>query len=109
MNLGKLSARFFCLSAIDGELSMRNRMSTLRLILIGMSLASTRPCSGLISEIDRSGQPVTRPAAARAVEARAAWRMRGPPEGAISIEQVADQVESPAVSNVYFSHRAHEP
>src|SRR3954471_9177531 len=104
MNLGKLAARLICLSPIDGESSITNKISRLRFTLMGMSLASTRPCAGSTSEIDRSGQPARRPLAARLRndEARAAWRIVGT-SNAISIEQPTDQVESSAVSAAYFS------
>src|SRR3954453_21988159 len=61
MKFGKFAFRLVCLSSIDGESSMTNKMSTLRLTLTGMSLYSTRPCSGETSEMVRSGQPARRP------------------------------------------------
>src|ERR1700709_1524903 len=61
MKFGKFAFRLVCLSSIDGEAAMTNKMSTLRLTLTGMSLYSTRPCSGETSEMVRSGQPARRP------------------------------------------------
>src|SRR5262249_195333 len=60
MKFGKFAFRLVCLSSIDGESSMTNKMSTLRLTLTGISLYSTRPCPGETSEMVRSGQPARR-------------------------------------------------
>src|SRR6185312_15090387 len=100
---GKLALRLACLSAIEFELSMRNRMSISRLMSIGMSLYSTRPCCGMTSETDRSGQPATSESPASEPTSNVqAWRIAHL-QCSASIEQVARQVEVRAVSNACFS------
>src|SRR5689334_15625057 len=106
MKFGKFDARLFCLSAIDPESSMRNRMSMFRFTVTGMSLYSTRPWSGTTLDTVRSGhavRSVVRPRQAN----RESWRMCTSTKSSSRIEQVDGQDHLRAVSIAYF--RREEP
>src|SRR5262249_4543267 len=73
MKRGKLAATRSCLSFIELELSMRNKMSTLRLVttLTSFRISPLSPCPS--DEMSRDGQPdatTTRPKGARRAHGR---------------------------------------
>src|SRR5678816_3364054 len=103
MKFGKFVLRLFCLSSIDGELSMTNKMSMSRFTVTGMSLYSTRPCCGLTFEIVRSRQPSRPMVVSPRNEAIVAALRIAHLQCLVRIEQVARQVEVRAVSNACFS------